>query len=167
MDGAAVEAGPGRLQDVEQRDAVAVRMGGEERVVRRADQPPVVGIGQRRRRRIGLEVVAVERLARHPHGDAVGERTLGIARAHPALGELGDVARHQGEAGAGAGRQIGRTARAALAGGDAFEPAEEVAQEVGGLLHALPVEAQPGCTSTPSVGSAPHTAPFSSYWIGS
>jgi hypothetical protein len=46
---------------------------------------------------------------------------LGIACAQAAPGEFGDMVGHQREAGAGAGREIGGTARAVLAG-NAFEP---------------------------------------------
>src|SRR5262249_2016995 len=51
VDGAAVEPGPGRLQDVEQRRTLAMRVGGEERIVWGAEQPPFVPIGQGRGRR--------------------------------------------------------------------------------------------------------------------
>ena len=71
------------------------------------------------------------------------------------------------EAGAGAGREIGR-AVAAPAAGDAFEPAEEVVEEVGGLLQAPAMQlAGRDARPCPSVGCAPQSAPVSSYWIGS
>jgi transposase len=81
------------------------------------------------------------------------KRPLGIARAHPAPGELGDVAGHQREPGAGAGRQIGGTAGSALAAGDAFEPGQEVLEEVGRLLHAPAVQAQAGM----HIDAGPHS----------
>ncbi len=143
VDRPAVEARIGRLQDVEGRNPLAVGIGGEEGVVRGAEEPPVVGIGQRPDRREGLPFVASRGLARHAHVDAVDQRALGIARAHPALGEFGDVVGHQREAGAGAGREV-RWAAVALGAGDAFEPAEEIAQEVGGLLQALLAELEAG-----------------------
>jgi len=129
MNRPAVKPRIGRLQNIEKRCALAMGIGCEKSVVRGAEQAPAVRIGQRRRRRIGFERIAVGRPARHAHGDAVGERALGIACAQAAPGEFGDVVGHQGEAGAGAGREIGGTTRAVLAG-NAFEPPQKIPQEI-------------------------------------
>jgi hypothetical protein len=104
---AAGEGGIGRLQVVERRDAFTVGVAGEERVVRAAGEAPVMGVRQHRRRRIGQEIPGRLGHAGHAHVDLVGQDFLGIARAHPALGELGDVIGDQPEAGAGAGREAG------------------------------------------------------------
>jgi hypothetical protein len=129
MNRPAVKPGIGRLQNIEKRRALAMGIGCKKSVIRRAEQAPAVRIGQRRRRRIGLERIAVGRFARYAHGDAVGERALGVACAQAASGEFRDVVGHQGEAGAGAGREIGGTTRAVLAG-DAFQPPQKIAQEI-------------------------------------
>src|SRR5262249_58320686 len=92
-----------------------------------------------RRRGIGLEGVAVYRLARHAHGDVVGECVLGITRAQAALAEFRDVVRHQREAAAGTGREIARATRAVLAA-DAFEPPEKITQKIRCLLQPLPAD---------------------------
>jgi hypothetical protein len=102
-----------------------------------------VGIGQRRRRRIRLERITVRRLARHAHRNAVGERALGIACAQATPGKFGDMVGHQRKAGAGAGREIGGTARPVLAG-NAFEPPQQVSHEIRGLLQALAADPQAG-----------------------
>ena len=54
------------------------------------------------------------------------------------------MVRHQREAGAGAGREIGRATRAVLAASDAFEPPEKITQEVTRFLQALPADFQTG-----------------------
>ena len=72
-----------------QRRALAMGIGCEKSVVRRAEQAPAVGIGQRRRRRIGLERVAVGRLARHAHGDASASARLGSRAHRPRLANSG------------------------------------------------------------------------------
>ena len=41
----------GRLENVERRDAFAMRIRGEERIVRIVDQPPAMRVGQRTGRR--------------------------------------------------------------------------------------------------------------------
>src|SRR5262249_29450007 len=46
MDGATVQPGPDRLQDIEQRQPFTVSIGRKERIVRRAEQSPVPRIGQ-------------------------------------------------------------------------------------------------------------------------
>jgi hypothetical protein len=56
------------------------------------------------------------------------------SRAHKPSGEFRDVVGHQREAGAGAGREIGGTTRAVLAG-NAFEPPQKIPQEIRSLLH--------------------------------
>jgi hypothetical protein len=57
------------------------------------------------------------------------------SRAHKPSGEFRDVVGHQREAGAGAGREIGGTTRAVLAG-NAFEPPQKIPQEIRTLLQA-------------------------------
>ena len=52
--------------------------------------------------------------------------------------------------------------------GDALEPSEELVEEVGGLLQAPAMQLQAAdARPCPSVGCAPQSWPFSSYWIGS
>ena len=125
MDGAAVEPGIGRLQDVEQRDAFAMGVGGQERVVRRAEQPPVVRIGQRRGRRIRLELVAPGRRGTRMLMPSASAR-FG-SRAHmPRLVNSGmwSVTSLK-PVPAPVARFAGQPARL-LPCGDAFEPPEEV-----------------------------------------
>jgi hypothetical protein len=116
-------------------------IGGEEGIVRGAEQAPVVPIGQRRRWRVRLEWVAVSRLARHAHGSAVGQRMLGIAGAEASPGEFGNVIRHEVKAGTRAGRKPGRTfgARGAR---NAFKPRKQLVEDVRRLMQPLPVELQ-------------------------
>ena len=129
MHRAAVERRIGRLQDVVGRNALAVGVGGEERVVRRADQPPVVAVGQRIGRIERLELVGRRRLARHAHVDAVHHRGARIAGADAALGELDLMLGHQREAGAAAGRKPGRAVLAVAAAGDALQAVDEIVEE--------------------------------------
>src|SRR5829696_2659037 len=121
MNRAAIESRIGRLQNVEWRNPLTVCVGREERVVGGTEQPPMVSVRQRPYRRVWLPLIAIRRLTRHPHIDAVREGTFGIARAHAALGELRNVVGYQREAGALSGRKIGR-AILSLAS-DAFQAA--------------------------------------------
>ena len=76
------------------------------------------------------------------------------SRAHsPRLVNFGDVLGHQREAGAGAGREIGRTAARLLPPAMHSSRPRKSLEEVGGLLpSAARLRLEPGCTSTPSVG---------------
>jgi len=96
--------------------ALPMGVGHQEGVVWRAEQPPMVRIGQRRRRRVRLEGVAVCGLAGHPHRNPIRRRTFGVARAKAALAEFGNVIGHEMKAGARAGREAGRTFAIAPAG---------------------------------------------------